>query len=117
MRASLPLLAAGGARRRLRTHAAPWRLRLVIMPPGCGTILRFSSGMPELPEVEHVRRRLQRAMAGHRITGVETRRDRLRGPLPAGFAARITGQTVGKVRRRAKYLVVELPGGALPIVP
>ena len=72
--------------------------------------------MPELPEVEHVRRRLQRALAGHRITGVETRRQRLRGPLPAGFAARITGQTVGKVRRRAKYLVVELSGGDLLIV-
>jgi formamidopyrimidine-DNA glycosylase len=55
-------------------------------------------------------------MAGHRITGVETRRDRLRGPLPAGFAARITGQTVVKVRRRAKYLVVELSGGDLLII-
>ena len=72
--------------------------------------------MPELPEVEHVRRRLQRAMAGRRITRVETRRDRLRGPLPAGFAARITGTTVRAVRRRAKYLAVELSSGDLLLV-
>lgn len=67
--------------------------------------------VPELPEVEHERRRLQRAMAGHRIERVELRRATLRGPFSPGFAARLEGCTVRRVRRRAKYLLVELSSG------
>jgi formamidopyrimidine-DNA glycosylase len=67
--------------------------------------------VPELPEVEYIRRRLQRAMAGARITRVIVRRQTLRYPLPAGLAARLEGQTVRAVERRAKYLVVELSSG------
>ena len=67
--------------------------------------------MPELPEVEIVRRQLHRAMTGARIHRVETRRDTLRGPLPPDFAARLEGRTVQRVTRRAKYLLVELSSG------
>jgi formamidopyrimidine-DNA glycosylase len=67
--------------------------------------------VPELPEVEYIRRRLHRAMAGARITRVIVRRPTLRHPLPPGFAARLEGQTVRAVGRRAKYLIVELSSG------
>jgi formamidopyrimidine-DNA glycosylase len=67
--------------------------------------------VPELPEVEYIRRLLQRAMAGARITRVIVRRQTLRYPLTAGFAARLEGQTVRAVVRRAKYLVIELSSG------
>jgi formamidopyrimidine-DNA glycosylase len=67
--------------------------------------------VPELPEVEYVRRRLQRVMNGARITRVELRRADLRGPFPADFVRRIEGQTVLRVSRRAKYLVAELASG------
>jgi formamidopyrimidine-DNA glycosylase len=67
--------------------------------------------VPELPEVEIVRRQLHRAMTGARIHRVETRRETLRGPLPPDFAARLEGRTVQRVTRRAKYLLVELSSG------
>jgi formamidopyrimidine-DNA glycosylase len=67
--------------------------------------------VPELPEVEFVRGRLDRAMTGARITRVIVRRPTLRHPLPPGFAARLKGQTVRAVERRAKYLIVELSSG------
>jgi formamidopyrimidine-DNA glycosylase len=67
--------------------------------------------VPELPEVEYTRRRLQRSMAGARIDRVIVRRPRLRYALPADFVARLEGQTVRAVERRAKYLLVELSSG------
>jgi formamidopyrimidine-DNA glycosylase len=67
--------------------------------------------VPELPEVEYTRRRLQRAMAGARITSVLVRDARLRYPIPPGLAARLKGQTVRAVERRAKYLLAELSSG------
>jgi formamidopyrimidine-DNA glycosylase len=67
--------------------------------------------LPELPEVEYTRRQLQRAMAGARITRALTRRPNLRHPFPADFAARLEGQQVRGVARRAKYLLVELASG------
>ncbi len=67
--------------------------------------------MPELPEVEYVRRRLQRAMAGARIRRVVVRRRTLRYALPTDFARRLEGQAVRAVERRAKYLVLELSSG------
>jgi formamidopyrimidine-DNA glycosylase len=67
--------------------------------------------MPELPEVEYIRRRLHRAMAGARFTRVIVRRQTLRHPLPPGFAARVQGQSVRAVERRAKYLIVEFASG------
>ena len=67
--------------------------------------------MPELPEVETVRRGLQPVMEGGRFLCVETRRPDLRWPLPSGFVERLTGQTVTSLGRRAKYLLAELRSG------
>jgi formamidopyrimidine-DNA glycosylase len=67
--------------------------------------------MPELPEVEAVRRRLEPAMRGARIDRVELRRADLRRPFPAGFAARLQGRRVRGVDRRGKYLLVPLDSG------
>ncbi len=64
--------------------------------------------MPELPEVETVRRGLQPVFEGARIVDVEQRRPNLRYPFPADFAARLTGRTVVSLGRRAKYLVMHL---------
>src|SRR5258708_3841977 len=67
--------------------------------------------MPELPEVETVRRGLEPVMQGARFETVEARRRDLRWPLPADFAARLEGQTVTGLGRRAKYLTVDLSSG------
>jgi formamidopyrimidine-DNA glycosylase len=67
--------------------------------------------VPELPEVETVRRGLEPVMAGARILRVEARRPDLRVPLPRDFVKRLEGETVLAVGRRAKYLTVELGSG------
>jgi formamidopyrimidine-DNA glycosylase len=68
--------------------------------------------MPELPEVETVRRGLETAMLGRRFEKVELNRGDLRVPFPAGFARRLAGRRIETVGRRAKYLLVGLDGGA-----
>ncbi|MDZ7629119.1 MAG: bifunctional DNA-formamidopyrimidine glycosylase/DNA-(apurinic or apyrimidinic site) lyase [Parvularculaceae bacterium] len=67
--------------------------------------------MPELPEVETVRRGLAPFMAGATITSVVARRPDLRFPLPAAFAQRLAGATVGPLGRRGKYLTAPLSTG------
>ncbi|GAC1340738.1 MAG: bifunctional DNA-formamidopyrimidine glycosylase/DNA-(apurinic or apyrimidinic site) lyase [Beijerinckiaceae bacterium] len=67
--------------------------------------------MPELPEVETVRRGLEPAMAGARFLKVEQRRPDLRFALPERFAARLEGRQVVALGRRAKYLLADLAGG------
>jgi formamidopyrimidine-DNA glycosylase len=67
--------------------------------------------VPELPEVETVRRGLVPALEGATITRVEQRRGDLRFPLPEGLGRRLEGATVEAVRRRAKYLVLPLSTG------
>lgn len=67
--------------------------------------------MPELPEVETVRRGLEPTLAGAIVERVELRRKDLRFPFPARFRERIEGQRVEAVRRRAKYLIAELSSG------
>jgi formamidopyrimidine-DNA glycosylase len=67
--------------------------------------------MPELPEVETVRRGLVPALAGARIMRVEQRRGDLRFPFPPDFAARLAGRRILRLRRRAKYLLAELDQG------
>jgi formamidopyrimidine-DNA glycosylase len=64
--------------------------------------------MPELPEVETVRRGLAAAMVGTRFTRVEQRRADLRFPFPKNFAARLKGRQIQSLGRRAKYLLAEL---------
>src|ERR1700742_1228965 len=67
--------------------------------------------MPELPEVETVRRGLAPAMEGARFAHVEARRGDLRWPLPKDFAKRLEGKSVLGLGRRAKYLLADLSSG------
>ena len=67
--------------------------------------------MPELPEVETVRRGLAPAMEGARFLKVEVRDRRLRWPIAKDFEKRLTGQTVEGLGRRAKYLLADLSSG------
>jgi formamidopyrimidine-DNA glycosylase len=67
--------------------------------------------MPELPEVETVRRGLVPAMEGARFTKVEVHRGDLRWPLQKDFVARLEGKTVTGLGRRAKYLLADLDTG------
>lgn len=67
--------------------------------------------MPELPEVETVRRGLQPAMEGARIDRLELRRGDLRFPFQPDFAQRLQGRVVTSLGRRAKYLLADLDSG------
>jgi formamidopyrimidine-DNA glycosylase len=67
--------------------------------------------MPELPEVERVRRTLAPAMVGARFERVVLNRPDLRKPFPSGFARRLRRQTVRSLTRRGKYLLAELASG------
>ena len=69
--------------------------------------------MPELPEVETVRRGLARVMEGRRIDGVRVARRDLRWPVPADFESRLIGRIVTAVGRRAKYLTIDLDDGGV----
>lgn len=72
--------------------------------------------MPELPEVETVRRGLLPVMEGQTIATAEVRRAGLRRPLPAGLAERLAGARVLALGRRSKYLLAELSTGETLIV-
>ena len=72
--------------------------------------------MPELPEVETIRLGLIPVLSGQRIVRVDARRGDLRVPLPENFTARLAGRHVQVLRRRAKYLLVDLDGGETMIV-
>jgi len=72
--------------------------------------------MPELPEVETVRRGLEPAMEGARFTKVEVNRGDLRWPLAADFRTRLEGRTVTGIGRRAKYLLADLSSGDVLIM-
>jgi formamidopyrimidine-DNA glycosylase len=67
--------------------------------------------VPELPEVETVRRGLQPVMEGEKIARVEARRGDLRFPLQKDFLARLDGQIVTGLGRRAKYILADLSSG------
>ncbi|MFZ5717991.1 MAG: bifunctional DNA-formamidopyrimidine glycosylase/DNA-(apurinic or apyrimidinic site) lyase [Pseudomonadota bacterium] len=64
--------------------------------------------MPELPEVETVRGGLAPVLEGRRLARVEARRPDLRFPLPPNFVQVLTGATVERLERRAKYLLARL---------
>jgi len=72
--------------------------------------------MPELPEVETVRRGLEPVMVGQRIAHADVRREGLRWPFPENMAGRLAGQRVLQLRRRAKYILVDLDGGETLII-
>src|SRR6267142_2009629 len=67
--------------------------------------------MPELPEVETVRRGLQPVMEGSTIVRAEARRKDLRFPFQRDFVARLEGRVVTGLGRRAKYLLADLASG------
>ncbi|AID27840.1 DNA-formamidopyrimidine glycosylase [Mesorhizobium sp. SEMIA 3007] len=71
--------------------------------------------MPELPEVETVRRGLQPVLEGARLTRVEARRPDLRFPFPERFSERLTGRTITALGRRAKYLTMHVQDGPVLI--
>lgn len=71
--------------------------------------------MPELPEVETVRRGLQPVMEGAVIALVEQRRADLRFPFPTDFANRLGGRKIVALGRRAKYLLADLDDGMVLI--
>ena len=83
---------------------AAWRGRS--RRPDC-----YAEPLPELPEVEAVRRQLDRHLTNVRVARVELRRDGLRSPFPPRFALRLAGQTVRALGRRGKYLLATLSSG------
>lgn len=72
--------------------------------------------MPELPEVETVRRSLERVLLGETLARVEVRRPDLRFPFPENFARRLQGRAVKRIARRAKYLQLFLDSGEVLVV-
>jgi formamidopyrimidine-DNA glycosylase len=67
--------------------------------------------MPELPEVETIKRALAHRLAGRRFASITQRRLDLRFPLPADFGTRLTGRRIEAFRRRAKYILADLDDG------
>jgi formamidopyrimidine-DNA glycosylase len=72
--------------------------------------------MPELPEVETVRMGLAPALEGHVITHAHIGRKGLRIPFPPRFVARLEGRKVINLRRRAKYILVDLDSGETLVI-
>ncbi len=69
--------------------------------------------MPELPEVETTRRGIAPHVEGRRVTRLIVRDRRLRWPIPEDLAIQIEDQTFASVKRRAKYLLMDIGGGTL----
>jgi len=72
--------------------------------------------LPELPEVETVRRGLLPVLEGQLISRAEVNRPDLRWPLPERMAERLTGRTVTALRRRSKYILADLDSGETLII-
>jgi len=72
--------------------------------------------VPELPEVETVKRGLQATVEGRRFIYVEARRADLRIPFPEDFENRLTGRRVQRLWRRAKYIMADLDGGETLVI-
>src|SRR5665648_241323 len=72
--------------------------------------------MPELPEVETVRRGLEPILVGNAFASVEQRRADLRFPLPKDFGLRLSGRRIEALDRRAKYLLARLDDGEVLVM-
>jgi formamidopyrimidine-DNA glycosylase len=72
--------------------------------------------MPELPEVESLRRILARSAVGRTVVAAKVTEPRLRRAVATELAAMIAGRTIEAIGRRAKYLMIELSGGYLMMV-
>jgi len=71
--------------------------------------------MPELPEVEITRRGIAEHISGQIVSGLAVRQPRLRYPVPDDLAAELSGQRIEDVRRRAKYLLLDIATGSVLI--
>ena len=69
--------------------------------------------MPELPEVETTRRGISPHLVGHTIDELRVFDRRLRWPVPRDLESRVAGQPLVSIRRRAKYLLLDLPLGSV----
>src|SRR4029077_14110982 len=83
--------------------------KIALFPPERHPPLTYRerAPMPELPEVETVRRGLALKMTGRTIVAAELRRQDLRRPLPPMLARTLTGAAIGKLTRRGKYILIE----------
>jgi formamidopyrimidine-DNA glycosylase len=72
--------------------------------------------VPELPEVETVRRGAEPHLVGRRVRGVELRRDDLRWPIPVDAVHGLIGRTCITVSRRSKYLLAHFDGPGTPVL-
>jgi len=73
--------------------------------------------MPELPEIEVLRRSLEPHLVGDRVERVEVRNRALREPIDArALSRRAAGRDIATLRRRAKYLLIDLTGGQTVVV-
>jgi len=72
--------------------------------------------LPELPEVETVRRGLVPVMEGQVIARADVRRPDLRWPFPENMAQRLSGKTILRLRRRSKYILADLSSGETLII-
>lgn len=72
--------------------------------------------MPELPEVETVRKGLENKMLHGVVSSLELRREGLRYPFPIGFSDSVVGRTIVSIDRRAKYLLIRMSDGLTWIV-
>lgn len=71
--------------------------------------------MPELPEVETTRRGIEPYLTGQKVKALTVREPRLRWPVPRNLARTLPGQRIGRVERRAKYLLLHADSGSLLI--
>ena len=69
--------------------------------------------MPELPEVETVRRGLEESLLGQRISRLITKRADLRFPIPADIQSRTEKKVVISISRKAKFLLITLEDGTI----
>ena len=69
--------------------------------------------MPELPEVETVVRGLAGRMTGRRVARLDLHRGDLRWPIPRGLRRKVEGRLIKAVRRRAKYILIDLEDGGV----
>ena len=72
--------------------------------------------MPELPEVETVAAALRSHLPGRQVTGVTVRCEKLRRPMPVEALQNLLNQAIRGVRRRAKYLLVDMSGGQTLVI-
>jgi formamidopyrimidine-DNA glycosylase len=101
----------------LLTGYASITLSYASVPPFVNQLCAYNAPVPELPEIEVLRLSLARRLPGRRIVGVEVRSPVLREPLDRGvLKTMLTARRIETLRRRAKYLLIDVEGGATLVV-